>query len=191
MTEEEKQYLPLLRSRLRPERYVHSLGVAETAGRLAERYGTDVRKARLAGLLHDVTKNLTAEEQREWLRKTGEDANDGLMRSPGVWHAVTGAYFVRDELGLTDEDIFRMIYWHTSGHAGMKTDEKTVYVADFVEPNRKYPGVESLRNLAFRNLDAAALEGVSFCLIENVKKNKFIYEATMAFYNDLVGGERI
>lgn len=188
MTEEERGYLPLLQKVLKPERYQHSLGVMETAGELAKRYGVDVHKARLAGLLHDVTKSMNADVQRKMLDALGLTSDEGLMLSPGVWHAFTGAYYLEHELGITDPEILSMVRWHTSGRAGMTTAEKIVYVADFTEPNRQYGNVDEIRKLSAEDLDKTCLEGVAWCMAENSQKHKYMYLKTVEFYNDLIRG---
>ena len=181
-----EQYLPLLAKLLKHERFMHSLGVRDTAGLLAERYGADMQKARLAGLLHDITKNRNKEFHLHTLKKHGLDADKLLLHSRKVWHSVTGAYYVRDVLGIDDAEIFDAIRYHTTGRAGMTTLDKIIYTADFIEPSRKYEGAEQLRKTAFEDIDKACLEGVKFCIEEQLSVPDTIYPDTLDFYNDLI-----
>lgn len=174
----------LLRQRLTPQRYEHSLGVAQTSVQLARIYGADPEVCETAGLLHDITKCNSYSEHLAMLEQYGVPTCAELCRAPGVLHAVTGAYFIEKELGITDSRIISAVRWHTSGRRGMSLYEKILYVADLIEPTRDYPDVTRLRHLARTDLDAVAFEGVSFCIIENIKRRRYIYPDTFDFYNE-------
>jgi len=140
-----------LQKALSRERYRHTLGVEQTAVKLAERYGEDSEKARVAALLHDCARCLDSAEMR---RLVGERAGEPTLRA--LMHAPAGAALARKKYGIEDEQILSAIRWHTTGHEGMTTLEKIVYLADFIEPNRpNYPGLQELRAEAFRDLDRA------------------------------------
>ena len=100
------EYKKLLKTLLKPERYAHSLGASETARKLAEKYGTDADKAELAGLLHDITKNMSNAEQLKMLEKYGVPQTESVLACPIIWHSYTSAFYVRDVLGISDTDIF-------------------------------------------------------------------------------------
>lgn len=178
--------LQLLQQRLSPQRYAHSLGVAQTAAELARIYGAEPDICEKAGLLHDITKNETYAGQLLMLERYGVPITEPLRRSAGVLHAITGAHFIKNELGITDPRILSSVRWHTSGRRGMDIYEKILYVADLIEPTRDYPEVDRLRRLARTDLDAVALAGVEFCIIENVKRNNYIYPDTFDFYNECI-----
>ncbi len=143
--------LTLLQSTLSKDRYRHTLGVEQTALKLAQRYGEDSEKARIAALLHDCARCLDSAEMRKLV---GDQAGDTTLRA--LMHAPAGAELARQKYGVNDEAILSAIRWHTTGHEGMTRLEKIVYLADFIEPNRPaYPGLEELRAEAFRDLDRA------------------------------------
>jgi len=147
----EDPMLTLLQKTLSRDRYRHTLGVEQTAVRLAQQYGEDVEKARVAALLHDCARCLDSAEMR---RLVGEKGSGTTLRA--LMHAPAGAKLARERFGVTDESILSAIRWHTTGHEGMTRLEKIVYLADFIEPNRpNYPGIEELRQEAFRDLDRA------------------------------------
>ena len=151
----EKAYI-----RLKPSRVAHVAGCEQEAVKLAERWGADVDDAAEAAILHDVTKKLTTEEQLQTCDKYGIILDNFERKEPRILHARTGAYAARDLFGVP-EDIFGAIEWHTTGRPGMSELEKIVYLADFTEPNRDFPGVERVRALTFEDLDLAMIEALS------------------------------
>jgi nicotinate-nucleotide adenylyltransferase len=140
-----------LQRALSKERYRHTLGVEQTAVKLAELYGEDPEKARVAALLHDCARCLDSADMR---RLVGERVGGSALRA--LMHAPAGAELARQKYGIEDDRILSAIRWHTTGHEGMTRLEKIVYLADFIEPNRpNHPGLQELRAEAFRDLDRA------------------------------------
>ena len=150
-------------SMIRAKRIAHVQGVEEEAVRLAWRWGADPEKARRAGILHDCTKYLELDEQLRLCRKYGVALDELERQSAKLLHSKTGAWIARDVYGA-DEDIFQAIYWHTTGKADMSVLEKVIYLADYIEPHRDFPGVEKLRTLAYQDLDQAMLMGVEMSI---------------------------
>ena len=147
-----------IRPMLADKRYHHSLCVAKEAVRLAKRFGADPEKAELAGLLHDITKELPTEKQLKMMESFGIILTDVERRSRKVWHAMLGAAYLERECGVTDPDILGAVRWHTTGKAGMTLLEKIVYIADYIEPKRdKAPNLPQIRQLAFEDLNMALL----------------------------------
>jgi predicted HD superfamily hydrolase involved in NAD metabolism len=109
-----KQYVELIRSRLSDYRFYHSVCVAEAAVQLAERFGADVEQAYVAGILHDVMKEEEPSVQRAYIEKAGERMSDLEIRIGKVYHQMSGAAYVRLELGITDPDILNAIRYHTT-----------------------------------------------------------------------------
>lgn len=157
-----------LETMLDEKRYIHSIGVASTAVSLAGLYGADVKKAYLAGLLHDCAKNLSQEEAEVKCRDLDVETDDFEKEHSRLIHAKLGAELVKSEFGVDDEEVCSAIRWHTLGREGMSVLEKIIYVADMTEPSRKYPGVDMLREKAFENLD----EAVAACARKTVEFNK-------------------
>lgn len=142
-----KSVLALLRERLTEKRLRHSLFVAERALLLAPKYGADPGKAGFAGLVHDICKCSSQEEQLQTARSGGIIFDKNMEASPALWHSAAGFVYIRDELGVTDGDILNAVRYHTSGRGGMSPLEKTVYMADLTSADRDYPGNVWLRKL--------------------------------------------
>jgi len=143
---------------LKPSRFEHSLGVSYTAASLAMRYGADVYKARVAGILHDCAKYLSDDEQIAFAKEKGIELTETEIANPALIHAKTGAYFAKVKYEIEDPEIINAIRYHTTGKEDMTLLEKIIFCADYMEPNRKsIPGLDSIRNIIFKDLDKAAL----------------------------------
>ena len=140
-------------------RMEHVKGVSATAEKLAKIHGANPDDARRAGILHDVTKALDGRDQLRLCDKYGIILDDFDRNHTKLLHAVTGAAVARYVFGENDA-VCEAIRWHTSGRANMTLLEKVIYVADYMEPNRDFPGVDELRELAWKDLDAAMLMGL-------------------------------
>lgn len=152
-------------SMIRAKRIAHIRGTEEEAVRLARRWGADEEKARRAGILHDITKYLEMDEQLQLCHKYGIVLDDLEQRAVKLLHSKTGACVARDVYGVSD-DIYNAIFWHTTGKADMTLLEKILYIADYMEPNRDFPGVDKLRKLAYEDLDQAVLLGCEMSIQE-------------------------
>ena len=157
---------------LKPRRILHVRGCEETARRLAERWGEDADDAAEAGILHDITKRLDGEEQLRLCEKYGIVLTKAERRDASTLHARTGAHYARERFGVSDR-VFSAIEWHTTGREDMTTLEKIVYLADFIEPNRAFPGVDDVRALALEDLDAALVLAMEMGL-ESLKKRGIV-----------------
>lgn len=177
--------LQLVKAQLTEKRYVHTLGVAESAVELADRYGADVKKAELAAIFHDYAKFRPKEEMKQIIMEQNI-TKDLLDYHSELWHAPVGAYLVEQEAGITDQEILGAIAYHTSGRIGMTLLDKIVYLADYIEPGRSFPGVEEVRKLAEQNLDAAVIQAVRNTINFLMMKKQVIYPATFHTYNDLI-----
>ena len=159
--------LSWLRAKVMPylteKRIAHVLGCENEAVSLANRWGEDPERAAVAGILHDITKKLSAEEQLKLCEKYGIINDAAEVANPKLLHAKTGAAFARELFGIED-DIYGAIRWHTTGKPDMTLLEKIIYLADFVEPTRDFPGVEELRELCFEDIDAAMAKGLEMSL---------------------------
>lgn len=148
---------------LKPRRIAHVHGCEEEARRLAERWGADADKAAEAALLHDCTKKEPHEEQLRLCEKYGIIPDEVEMVNAKLLHAKTGAVIAEKEFGMP-RDVAEAIRWHTTGKPNMTLLEKIMYMADYIEPNRDFEGVEKLRKLAYQDLDAAMLLGFQMSL---------------------------
>ena len=154
-----KQLRSEVRSRVDAKRYRHILGVEETAAKMAEMYGESVRKTRIAALLHDVTKCLKDADQLHLCEQYGIILDAVEQKNPKLLHAKTGAVVAREEFKASRE-ICEAVAWHTTGKPEMTLLEKIIYLADYIEPGRKFEEVHELRELAFKDLDLALLTGM-------------------------------
>lgn len=165
-------------SYLKNKRIPHVLGTEQEAMRLAERYGADVEKARVAALLHDCTKKLNMEEQLALCGQYGIALDELESKALKLLHAKTGAEVARDVFGVDDE-IYRAIWWHTTGHANMTLLEKIIYLADYMEPTRDFPGVEELRKACYEDLDKGLLLGLEMSIEEMTAMGNPVHHATV------------
>ena len=152
-----KQAKELVRSRLSDKRYEHTINVKKMAVKLAKQYGVDGEKAALAALLHDSAKELSKDEMRAIMQAHPEYAEGGESRPAPVWHGICAAILARTEWGVEDEAVLSAIACHTAGKPGMSKLDKIVYLADMSSAERDWPGVNRLRRLERKNLDAAML----------------------------------
>jgi predicted HD superfamily hydrolase involved in NAD metabolism len=177
--------LEMVRKQLPEKRYVHTLGVVETALRLSEKYGGDAKKIELASIFHDYAKYLPDEEMREIIVK--ENLPRRLLRfHRELWHAPVGACLVKKEAGIEDEEILNGIRYHTTGRANMTLLEKIVFLADYIEPGRNFPGVDPVRKRAEESLDGAVLLALEQTISFLLSKHSKIYPDTIDAYNDLI-----
>ena len=151
--------LPLHDEKRRP----HVLGTAETASALAERWGADPEAARRAGILHDITKALSKKEQLHICEKYAMMPTKYQKENPKLLHAKTGAAVAERVFGEA-EPVVSAIRWHTTGRPDMTLLEKIIYIADYMEPTRGFPGVETLRDLVWKDLDAAVFRGIDITI---------------------------
>ena len=148
---------------LNPNRVNHVLGCRDTAVELAKRWGADETDAARAGLLHDITKALDGPLQLTLCREYGTILDEFGCKYPKTLHALTGS-LVADRIFGENEAVVSAICHHTTGKADMSLLEKIIYVADYIEPCRNFPGVERLREAAFSNIDAALKLGLEMTL---------------------------
>ena len=184
-----RELRPIALSYLKNKRIPHVLGTEQEAIRLAERYGADVEKARVAALLHDCTKKLNMEEQLELCGRYGIQLDELEQKALKLLHAKTGAAIAREVFGMPQE-VYDAIYWHTTGKGNMTLLEKILYVADYMEPNRDFEGVERLRELAYSDLDAAVLLGCEMSIQDIEERGQPVHFRTQEAYDWLRNRKR-
>ena len=162
---------------LNPNRVQHVLGCRDTAADLAKRWGADVRDAARAGLLHDITKALDGPLQLTLCSEYGKVLDEFSENNPKTLHALTGS-MVAERIFGENEAVVKAIESHTTGKRAMNTLEKIIYVADYMEPNRDFPGVEELRRLAYTDLDGALKLGLEMTLSMLKQQNRQISPAS-------------
>ncbi len=150
------------------KRHAHILGVEEEAVKLARRWGADEELARRAGILHDCTKYLKLEEHLAICEAAGIGLDDMERSSEKLLHSKSGAAVAKNVYGQSDQ-VYQAILYHTTGRADMTLLEKIVYLADYMEPNRSFEGVDKLRQLCYTDLDAALEMGLGMS-VEDLKQ---------------------
>lgn len=172
-----------LKSNLLEKRYIHTLGVADIAKRLAKLNGVSEKKAEIAGLAHDVAKNLSIDKMREMMKENNVIISEIEEKNMNLWHSIVAPIEAKDKLGIDDDEILDAIRWHTTGKEDMSTLTKIIYIADMIEPGRNFDGVDEIRRTTFNNLD----KGVYFGLTSSIKillaRNLLIDENTIKARN--------
>lgn len=179
-------YISFLRRSLTNERFLHTLAVEREAISLAERYNVDPIKASLAALLHDCAKSFSDEELIRLARSYNIPLSIWDIYCPQVLHAPIGSIFAREYFGIKDREILSAIEKHTTGDKEMSTLDKIIFIADYVEYRRDFPGVTHLRQILENDLDTAVLFAISLT-IEYVMRNKqVLHPRTIEAWNSLV-----
>ena len=169
-------------------RIAHVQGTEETAAALAQQYGADETQARRAAVLHDITKYKSHAEQLRLVEKYGMMLDEQTLQSKKLLHAKTGAAVAAAEYGAA-QAVADAIFWHTTGHANMTLLEKIIYLADYIEPNRDFDGVEAVRALAGESLDKAVLKGLEQTIQELEEKGAAVHGDTLAAMQSLKEGQ--
>ena len=148
---------------LKPNRVAHVLGCRDTAVEMAKHWGADTTDAARAGILHDITKALDGPLQLTLCSEYGIVLDGFSQNNPKTLHALTGSLVAQRIFGENNA-VVEAIRWHTTGKEDMNLLQKIIYVADYMEPNRDFPGVEKLRHLAFTDIDGALKLGLEMTL---------------------------
>ena len=181
-----KEAKDLVKGRLSEKRYQHTLNVKKMAVKLARRYGVNEEKAALAALLHDAAKEIPKEEMKAWMAQYPQYAEGGESRPIPVWHGVCAAILARTEWGVTDEAVLSAIACHTAGKPGMTKLDKVVYLADMTSKERDWPGVNKLRKLEMKDLDAAMLAALKQTNDFVLSQGKPLDPMSKAAYDDIL-----
>ncbi len=184
---EESKIKKYLKNALSEKRFKHSLGVAEEAERLADKYGADKKKAYLAGLVHDVAKEIDTDSARNMLKdRFGIRVDPVTYNVPKLLHAPLGACLAQTEFGIFDAEILDAVKYHTTAKADMSLLTKIIYMADYIEPNRDFEGVEELRKQAYQDLDEAIITGLDYTISELLSDGKMFHPDTVHARNYLI-----
>lgn len=169
---------------LTKERFQHTLRVAETAVKLATIYDKSVEgKVELAAIFHDYAKYRPLDEMKRWITASPLP-KDLLHYHHELWHGPVGSILIEREYGISDLEIRNAIYYHTTGRANMSNIEMIVFLADYIEPGRSFPGIDEVRETAKQDIVHAcwmvSRNTINFLL----QKNATIYPETLHAYND-------
>lgn len=180
------EYTKLIRERLSDYRFYHSLCVAESAKQLAHRYGADEEKAEVAGILHDIMKECSIEEQLDIIEKAGMTITDLEKGSKKFHHQISGAAYAKAVLGIEDEEILDAIRYHTTGRAGMTLMDEIVYLADFISADRDYKDVDIMRKKVDESKEEGLLYATGYTIKSVIKKQNVLHPDTVNAYNWLI-----
>ncbi|MDO5041538.1 MAG: bis(5'-nucleosyl)-tetraphosphatase (symmetrical) YqeK [Peptoniphilus sp.] len=165
------------------KRYEHILRVRDVAVKLAEQYGISVEKAEIAAYYHDCAKAQNFDEIYELCKKYGLKLSYDMQKAPKIIHAFLGAIMAREKFGVEDEDILNAIRYHTTGRENMSILEKIIFVSDYIEPNRKFDGIDEIRDLAFRDLDRALYKSLNNTIEHLLLSDEYIVGDTIKARN--------
>lgn len=175
-----------LHSSLTPKRYAHSIGTMETAVKLAELNGSDVEAARITGLLHDCARDIRGPAILEACSRYGIPVDELTRKAPDLLHGLLGAALAREFYGITRPDMLHAIQVHTTGCRQMSLLDKIIFIADYVEPGRKFPGVEEIRNTAFSNLDLSLKMALDRTIVYVLEGGGLLHPDTVKARNGLI-----
>ena len=172
-----------LRKYLDRDRFEHSEGVMYTAAALAMRYGENLEKAQIAGILHDCAKCIPDNKKLKICEKNHIEITEAEKCSPFLLHAKVGAYIAKEKYDIEDAEILDAIACHTTGKPAMTLLDKIIYISDYIEPMRsKASNLEEVRKMAFVDLDETLFKILSDTLVYLEKSSKKMDQMTMQTY---------
>ena len=186
----EQAMIEKLRGMVGEKRFAHSLGVRDTAALLAEKYGVDIEKARIAGILHDCAKDIPKPEAFARCEEAGIKLKPVCYIEKGLVHSYLGAHIAKTEFDIEDPEILDAIYYHTTGHEDMPLLTKIIYLSDMIEPGRNIPNVKELRQIALKDIDEALILSINSTICHVIQKGSVLDCDTVAARNFLVHQKR-
>lgn len=177
------EYRDILKKHVSQKRYTHSLEVAKQAVRLANQFGADPEKAEIAGLLHDICKEMPEEKQLQYLKQHAILLDVKVVEYPWIWHGFTASVYLKEELGITDEDILNAVKLHTTGRANMTLLEEIIFVADATSDDRDYPDMNHVRDCINQGLEYAVFEKFKFAILNNINHGRLLLDDNTEGYN--------
>lgn len=175
----------LVKGILSEKRYYHSVCVMERCAEYAEMLGLNVEDAKIIGLMHDLAKEMSKEEKKEYCEENGIEIDDVERQHLTLLHGKIAAHICKTKYGLSDE-LADAIKYHTTGRKNMTIWEKVLYVADTTGKDRNYSNTEYFYNLSKENLDKALIEILKFVINDRLEEGKMIHMYSVEAYNDLV-----
>ncbi len=185
----DKEMIKILEEKLSTRLVEHSIGVAETAAQIASVKGLSVDKAKQAGFFHDYAKQLPAGQLLEAARNCYWNVDQLEMSLKKVLHAPAASFLLFYELGITDIEVLEAVRFHTIGNPRMSEIARILFLADKIEPGRKFPGLAEIRGLIDRDFNQALINLCNLSLEYNIKQFRQIHPDTLLFRNSLLKGE--
>ena len=186
-----EEIIEKLKGTLSEKRFNHTMGVAKEAVRLAKHYGGDEEKAYIAGLLHDCAKEISYEDSLKLIEEKRIEADELLRQCRGIVHGPVGEYLAKEEYGVTDKEILSAIRYHSTGRSNMTLLEKIIFLADFIEPGRKFEDIDKAREIAYEDIDDAIIFTCNKILAFTINNHKIIHNDTLDTRNYLIIQKRL
>ena len=181
-----EKYKNIIKKMMSEKRYLHSVSVSSVAAKLAKRYNYDEEKAAIAGILHDITKEMPDEFHLELFERHNVKLDEIEKISKKLWHSISGSLYIKENLNINDEEILKEVEYHTIARKNMTLIDKIIFLSDFLAEDRQYENSKIMRKLAFENLDKAVIYGLKLqtegFFIKNLLLSKNMFEA----YNDMI-----
>lgn len=185
-----KELINKLKSALKQSRFEHVLRVEQMAIKLAKLNDFDEEMASIGGLVHDYAKQRPDEDFIAAIKKY--HLNENLLNyGNAIWHGAVGYLFVQNELKISNVDILNAVKYHTTGSKYMSTLSQIVYMADYLEMGREFPGVDEARKITFNNLQDGVAYQTKHTLEYLISNNKSVYPKTIDTYNQWVVNSKI
>ena len=183
-------YKEKLKSILSEKRFLHSVNVSKAAEKLAVHYGVDINKAKIAGLLYDVCKEMDEKTLTKLLSDGNPELFNAFKNFPfKLYHGPAATVYLKKEFGIDDEEILNSICFHTTGRASMTTMEKIIFVADAISDEREFDNLKELQELALENMDLVAIQLCIWAIQKCINKRITLHPYTVATYNDMIEKE--
>lgn len=182
----EEKLLSELKVNLKSYRFNHTMGVAKCAKELANIYGEDQEKSYFAGLFHDYAKEFSYKKIVSYIVKYNIEVDKYEKNSNELIHGKIASAICENEYKIEDKDILNAIKYHTTGRKNMTKLEKIICLADYIEENRRFDGVEKIRTLSKKNLDLALYHAFNVTLANLISKNVIIHPNTVKSRNHLL-----
>ena len=185
-----RNYDILVKNDLDTNLYLHSVNTLKYAAILAEKHDVsfkDYSRICIASVLHDYGKKLDIGQQREIVLKNKKEVKikPGDLEIDALLHGFSGAFFIRDKLGIYDRKIIEAVKYHTTGKSDMNMVDKIVYISDKIEDDRQYEDIDYLREISLKNINLCLLEVYKNNIIYIIKRNKSFYSQTFNIWNNI------
>jgi predicted HD superfamily hydrolase involved in NAD metabolism len=175
-----------LKNSISPKRFSHSQNVMNTAVELAVRFGADKDRAAVAGLLHDCARDIRGEEALKLCSELGIEADEIERIQPELLHGPIGAKLAGIEYEIDDEAVLEAILNHTTGCENMSLLEKIIFLSDYIEPLRNFPGVEVIRTQALNDLDGAIITAIDSTISYVIQRKQLLHPRTVNARNYII-----
>ena len=178
-----EEIIKYLKHNLPDDRFKHIMGVVRVSKQIARREGYDRARVELAGLLHDLAKGMAEQELKELVGQSGWVVDQVEMEVPGLLHAPVGAYLALTKFNIKDPEILEAIRYHTIGNPAMGLLARIIYIADYIEPNRSFPDIETIRRISEKGIVPAIIAISGNIIKYNLERGRIVHPNTLLLRN--------